>query len=148
MCCGKEVQRLAKRQTKRVAQNVTKMKNDYVRNLEEQESRRKAQKTRLYRRLAVLAGIVIISFGILTNLFFGQQKVLATKEEEKQILLADLTEKKKEQKLLEQQLEKLNDDEYIAKLARQKYFLSDEHEIIFSLPNKDEKTSAKEKEKE
>lgn len=142
------MQALARRQTKRVAHNVTKIKNEYVRTLQQQEERKKAQKVRLYRRLAVLAVIVIISFGILTNIFFGQKKVLAIKEEEKQALLADLAEKEEEHELLTKQLEKLNDDEYIAKLARQEYFLSDEHEIIFSIPKKDAKKEDKEEEKE
>ncbi len=127
---------------------MTKLKNEYVRTREQQESRKKAQKVRLYRRLAVLAVIVVISFGVLTNLFFGQKKVLAVKEKERQVLLAELAEKEEEQAVLTKQLENLNDDEYIAKLARQEYFLSDEHEIIFSIPEKEEKVKKKDEEKE
>jgi cell division protein DivIC len=51
---------------------------------------------------------------------------------------------KKEETLLKEEIVKLNDDDYIAKLARKEYFLSDENEIIFTLPEK----KSKEKEEE
>ena len=50
---------------------------------------------------------------------------------------------KDKQSALEEEIVKLNDDEYIAKLARRDYFLSDEGEIIFNIPDSD-----KEKEEE
>ena len=40
----------------------------------------------------------------------------------------------KEEEQLKEEIVKLNDDEYIAKLARKEYFLSDDGEIIFNLP--------------
>lgn len=139
---------MVKDQTKRTAKNVTKIKNDYVRTLQQKEERRRAQKVRLRRRLTVFAVIVLVSFGILGKVFLGQNKVLAMKEEEKEVLLAELAEKEEEHSMLTRQLEKLNDDDYIAKLARQEYFLSDKNEIIFSIPKKDEKVKKKEQEKE
>lgn len=50
---------------------------------------------------------------------------------------------KKKQDIYEEEIIKLNDDEYIAKLARREYFLSEKNEIIFNLPDdkKKEKTS-------
>ncbi|MBO1910044.1 septum formation initiator family protein, partial [Microvirga sp. 3-52] len=53
-----------------------------------------------------------------------------------------------EQEMLMNQLAKLEDDEYIAKLARQEYFLSDDNEIIFSMPNKKVEDKKKTDEKE
>ena len=41
--------------------------------------------------------------------------------------------------LLKEEIVKLNDDDYIAKLARKEYFLSDDNEIIFTLPEKRKK---------
>lgn len=139
---------MVRRQTKRVSRNVTEIKNEYVHTLQQQKDLKSARKVRLYRRLAVLAVIVVVSFGILTNLFFGQKKVLAAKEKERQVLLATLAEQEETYAMLTKQLEKLNDDTYIAKLARQEYFLSDEHEIIFSIPKKDERSQKKDREKE
>lgn len=139
---------MVRKQTKQTPKNVTKIKNEYVRTLEQKASLKKARKVRLHRRLAVFAVIVVASFAILGKIYLDQNKVLAKKEEEKQVLLADLAETKEEHQLLTRQLERLNDDEYIAKLARQKYFLSDKNEIIFSIPKKEEKVEKKEQEKE
>lgn len=130
---------MVKKQTKQTAGNVTKIKNEYVRTLQQKEERKKAQNVRLRRRLTVFTIAVIVSFGILGKIFLGQNKVLAMKEDEKEVLLAELAEMKEEHFMLTRQLERLNDDDYIAKLARQEYFLSDKNEIIFSIPKKREK---------
>ena len=61
------------------------------------------------------------------------------------MLIEELALHEKERDQLAKQLEKLNDDEYIAKLARQEYFLSDKNEIIFSLPKKEQKEEKKQK---
>lgn len=66
------------------------------------------------------------------------QKVAQKKQLEKQ-----LTELKNQQQILKDDIVKLNDDDYIAKLARKEYFLSDKNEIIFNLPDKGEKNTAK-----
>ncbi len=43
---------------------------------------------------------------------------------------------------------KLNDDDYIAKLARKEYFLSEKNEIIFSIPENKKKTDEQDEGKE
>jgi len=121
---------------------VSTIQTDYVRTLKEKEHRRKVQKIGLRRRLTVFAIAAVIILSILTHTFVNQNQVLAKKEEEKKALLVQLEEVKNEQQTLTRQIAKLSDDEYIAKLARQEYFLSDKNEIIFSLPktvDKDEK---------
>lgn len=139
---------MMKKQTKKTPANIAQIKNEYVRTLQQKKERRRARKVRLYRRLSIFALIVIVAFSILGHRYFEQKKILAAKEEEKQSLMTELAEKEEEQVLLKRQLTKLNDDEYIAKLARQEYFLSDKNEIIFSLPKKEEKDKKKEQEKE
>ena len=49
----------------------------------------------------------------------------------------------KEESLLKDEIVKLNDDDYIGKLARKEYFLSDDNEIIFTLPEKKDKEERK-----
>ncbi|MDS9473281.1 septum formation initiator family protein [Sporosarcina pasteurii] len=139
---------MVRKKTKQTPTNIAKIKNEYVRTLQQKEERKKVQKARLYRNLVVFAVIAIVSLGFLLNTFWGQKKTLAAKEQEKQALLIELAEKEEEHVMLKRQLEKLNDDEYIAKLARQEYFLSDKNEIIFSLPKKEEKDKKKDEEKE
>lgn len=139
---------MMKQQPNNRRRNVTKIKNEYVRTKQQQDAVKRARKVRLYRRLAVFAAIVLVSFGILANIYVKQHKVLAEKKTEKEMLIEELALHEKERDQLAKQLEKLNDDEYIAKLARQEYFLSDKNEIIFSLPKKEEKKQKKDKEKE
>jgi len=42
---------------------------------------------------------------------------------------------KNQQNSLKQEISNLNDDDYIAKLARKEYFLSNKDEIIFNIPD-------------
>lgn len=127
----------------RKAATVASIQTEYVQSLQKKEQRKKARKIRLYRRLTVFAVIAVVTLGLLTHTLFKQKQVLATKEQEKVEMLAKLEEVEKEQKQLQVQLEKLNDDEYIAKLARKEYFLSDQNEIIFSTPSIKKKNEEK-----
>lgn len=63
-------------------------------------------------------------------------------KEEKQKADEELVALKKDETILKEEIIKLNDEEYIAKLARKDFFLSDSNEIIFNLP-----TEKKDKEK-
>ena len=115
---------------------IASINKEYVQSLQQKVDRKKARKVRLYRRLAVFAVAALLILGFFTHSFFEQKKILALKEQEKVEKLAELKEVEDEQEMLINQLAKLEDDEYIAKLARQEYFLSDNNEIIFSMPNK------------
>lgn len=133
---------------KRTTATVSSIQNEYVQKQKHKAVRKRAQKVRLRRRLAVFGLIALISFSVLTYKFVNQKQLLAAKSEEKTILLAELDEVKNEQQTLERQIAKLGDDVYIAKLARQEYFLSDKNEIIFSIPQKTDIGKKKADEKE
>lgn len=137
------------RKTKeRAPATVKSIHTDYVRSLEQKMNRKKAQKVRLYRRLTAFAIAAAIIISVMTITFVNQKSMLAAKEEEKEVLLAELAVVNEETLLLKGQIAKLNDDEYIAKLAREQYFLSDKNEIIFSMPKTKEKEEKKDSEKE
>lgn len=127
---------------------VASIETEYIRSLRKKEIWRNKQKKRLRRKLFVYAVIAFVAFGGLTNMYIQQQQTLKEKEQQKVETLAKLDEVKNEQELLEKQLVKLDDEDYIAKLARKEYFLSDKNEIIFSVPEnkkkKDEKDDGKE----
>lgn len=146
--CREEVKDMEQKRVRKSPARVASIENEYVRSLQQKQERRQAQKTRLYRRLAVFAVFAVLILGVLTHTFLGQKKVLATKMEEKEALLAELEEVEAEQDRLTKQLVKLDDDEYIAKLARQRYFVSEKNEIIFSIPKEDELNEKKSGEKE
>lgn len=123
--------------------NVASIQTEYVRSLHKKEERIRARKVRLYRRLAVYTIAAIIILGTLTSTFFNQKQALSVKEQKVVELLAELEIVTEEQEMLNRQIVKLSDDDYIAKLARKNYFLSDKNEIIFSTPDKKKKIEKK-----
>ena len=76
--------------------------------------------------------------GWLTLTMFDKSQALAAKENKKVEVLQALEEVQDEHDMLKSQILKLNDDEYIAKLARKEYFLSEDNEIIFAIPENEE----------
>jgi len=128
--------------------NVSSINQDYVRSVERKEERQKAHKVRLYRRLLVFGVLAVVVFGWIGITMYSQSTVLASKEMEKVEALQALEDVNEEQEMLRTQILKLNDDEYIAKLARKEYFLSEEGEIIFSIPENEKNNEKKEDSKE
>lgn len=127
---------------------VASIRNDYVRSVERKEKRHQAHKVRLFRRLSVFGILVLMASIWIGTTIYAQSQTISEKEQMRAETLASLEKAEKEQKKLEEQILLLNDDEYIAKLARKEYFLSEDGEIIFTLPNEDQKTKEKANEKE
>ena len=67
------------------------------------------------------------------------------KEQKKLEAAGQLEEVLSKQELLNLQIAKLEDDEYIAKLARKEFFLSEEGEIIFTMPKATDKEETEQK---
>ena len=139
---------MEQKQQKKSSATVASIQTEYVRSLQKKENRKNARKIRLYRRLAVFAIAAAIILGGLIQMFFKQKQVLEAKEQQKVEMLAQLGEVQEEQEMLKRQLVKLNDDDYIAKIARKEYFLSENSEIIFSVPENKKKTDKKDDGKE
>jgi len=64
----------------------------------------------------------------------SQTAKLEAKIAQKKKLDHQLAELKKQEDILKENIVKLNDDDYIAKLARKEYFFSEKNEIIFNIP--------------
>ncbi|MDX8367638.1 FtsB family cell division protein [Cytobacillus sp. IB215665] len=86
----------------------------------------------LMRRLAALACLAVVTALFISSTLISQSKIIAEKEVEKQKLEYELADLKKEQLYLEGEIVKLNDDEYIGKIARRDFFLSQEGEVLFN----------------
>ena len=127
--------------------DVKSLDNDYVRSkeqLQQQEREKHKRKIFIRRRLAIYFVLTIILFGGLIDLLHYQKGRLAEKEEELAVVQKTLDEEKDQQEMLKLQINKLEDDDYIAKLARKEYFLSEEGEIIFTIPDKTSDKKAEE----
>lgn len=78
-----------------------------------------------------------MSYLMITS-FISQSSALDKKVAQKRQLEQELTHLKKQQEILKEDIIKLNDDDYLAKLARKEYFFSENGEIIFNIPEEKE----------
>lgn len=135
-----------RRSSKDGQQNYTKLDNDYVRNTDKAINRKIQVRKRKMRRIAFFAIVPVIIIAFLLNVLFNQNETLAAKEQKKIEAKEHLSELKDERDSLNLKIKQLESDEYIAKLLRKDYFLSEKGEIIFIIPDeKDKKDSVSEK---
>ncbi|MEH7444683.1 septum formation initiator family protein [Bacillus sp. JJ1122] len=120
--------------------NISKIENQYVQQREIAGIAESRKRKLLFRRLAVFALFASVISYLMISTFISQSASLENKKAEKEHLEQKLASLEKKQEILDEEIVKLNDDEYIAKLARKEYFLSEKNEIIFNLP-KDKKDS-------
>lgn len=115
------------------SRKITELQSQYMQQQERQLQLSKRRKRGLFRRLVMIGLLVIISSVIMVTTIFNQSSAIDEKREELKTLEKQLTGLEKEEKILREEIVKLNDDEYIAKIARRDYFLSDDNEIIFNI---------------
>ncbi|MBD8523642.1 FtsB family cell division protein [Lysinibacillus fusiformis] len=120
-------------------QTFTKLDNDYVRNTDKAINRKQQARKRKLRRIVFFAIVPVIIIALLLNVLSNQNETLAIKEKSKEEAKQHLSELKEEQDTLNLKIKQLQDDEYIAKLLRKEYYLSEKGEIIFIIPDKEDK---------
>lgn len=128
-------------QREQLNKTVKSLDNDYVRSNEEQQQeqlKKRKQKVFVRRRFALYVVVAAILVFGLVDYLFSQRERLAEQKAELQAAQQQLEKANNQQEMLEIQISKLEDDEYIAKLARKEYFLSEQGEIIFTIPEKQE----------
>lgn len=114
--------------------NIARIENQYVQQREKAGIAETRKRKLLFRRLAVFALFASVISYLMISTFISQTAALEKKQEDKAQLEQKLANLQKKQEILDEEIVKLNDDEYIAKLARKEYFLSEKNEIIFNLP--------------
>ncbi|HHY75107.1 MAG TPA: cell division protein DivIC [Bacillus bacterium] len=117
------------------SRKITTLHSNYIDEQKEQQQELKRKRRGLYRRLTVMGVIAVAACYIISSILLSQTDVLQKKVEEKIEFEKKYANLKKQEKNLRAEKVKLNDNEYVAKLARSEYFLSEEGEIIFKLPN-------------
>jgi cell division protein DivIC len=116
---------------------ITQLQSQYMQQQERKDQILKRRKRGLIRRLTLFGLIAAVTSVIVLTTLISQSSAINEKVHQKKELQTQLTELQKEEKVLEEEIVKLNDDEYIAKIARRDYFLSEDNEIIFTVPKKD-----------
>lgn len=124
--------------------NVTPIENDYIREQTDKKAWSAEQNRKQRRRMAAIlltgaAFIVPLGGNTVNNLkeIRGMEQQIAQAEEEQMAV-------KEKNASLKQQVELLEDKEYVAKLARSRYYLSKEGEVVFSLPEDNQSKAAQE----
>jgi len=103
---------------------VSKIQTTYVKQQEYAEIASARKKKLLVRRLSMfLVAVGILSYLMISS-SISQAASLNAKMAQKKQLNHELTELKVQQDILNENIIKLNDDDYIAKLARKEYFFS------------------------
>lgn len=114
--------------------NVTHLNNQYVSEFNYQQKLKQQRKKHLRRRLLAISIVGFILLLIptvpLVRDYFSARQFEAEKVEAAE----QLAELEGYQEDLEYYIDLLNDDEYVAKLARSEYYLSQDDEVIFNLP--------------
>ncbi|MBS4201496.1 septum formation initiator family protein [Bacillus sp. FJAT-49732] len=113
---------------------ITSLETNYMKQQEVHMRRTAKRKKLLIRRLSVFLILTMALSYLVISTFIFRTDVLETKKKEEAELEKTLAELEKKQTMLENEIVKLNDDDYIAKLARSEYFLSEKGEIIFNIP--------------
>ena len=114
--------------------NVTKIENTYVVQQEQKAAKVQKRKLGLKRRLTLYAATTLLFTIIAVATLISQNSILHEKNAQMEKAEKQLAQMKSDEKSLKAEIVKLNDDEYLAKLVRRDYFLSEEGEIIFTLP--------------
>ncbi|ALV22470.1 FtsB family cell division protein [Carnobacterium antarcticum] len=114
--------------------NIARLKNDYTQAKTLQAHRERKQKRSMRRRLAVILFVgCLVIIGLTTKIWTSAQAIseMETEKAEAEVVLKKT---ETQQDYLNTQIKRLEDENYVAKLARSQYYLSKDNEIIFSLP--------------
>ena len=93
--------------------------------------RKISQKTK-FRVTFLILGFIISSVVFVSTIFSYATQIVRTKNEIKEMKVA-YTEKLEEEDQLNDEISKLQDPEYLAKYAREKYLYSKDDEIIIKI---------------
>lgn len=116
---------------------VARLNSRYMEKYDAHVDRERKKRKRLMRRLILFAIILVVTLGSLATYHLKQRAVYAEKNEEYTQLQEEYTSLKQKEDYFNEEIELLNDDEYILEIARTNYFFSKKGELIFKVPDKD-----------
>lgn len=112
---------------------VVKLLNSYTKR-KETEKKVLSNESRVSRnRMLLFGSILLLIAGVLLVIALHQNHQNSYLTEEVAVNEEQLDNKITEAKDLEQKIKQLNDDDYIMRIARSEFFLSEEGEIVFNL---------------
>jgi cell division protein DivIC len=116
---------------------VTRLESSYLKQYDVYIERQKRKKQRLIRRLVMFSFIAILAIGSMATYHVKQRTIHADKKAEYEQLEDQLVTLKKKESLLHEEIDLLNDEEYVLEIARTNYFFSKKGELIFKIIDED-----------
>lgn len=126
-----------------MAKKVSNLDNDYISEKALRERRKRKNNRVIKKRLFVFGGGLLSILLLLTGVLLYQISVNNHLKEEHAKQRTEYKQLQEKEIVLREKLKQLNSKEYIEKIARSEYFLSNDGEVIFKLPdNKDSKSDS------
>lgn len=118
---------------------VARIRSEYMDQYQLQQERNRRRKKRLIQRLVIAGTVMVIIIGVMISYHVKQRALYSEKLEQYEQLQEELTILEQEEKELREEIDLLNDEEYILDIARTNYFLSKEGELIFQIEGEEER---------
>lgn len=116
-----------------MSQKITKLSNDYTKQVDREKRIKQMEKAVIRKRMMLftpLFGVAIISIAITAVLQFNNNNRLEAELIEAKEMLDNVN---LEEEALLEEIQLLQDDNYLARIARSEFYMSEEGEIIFNL---------------
>ncbi|UOQ83862.1 FtsB family cell division protein [Gracilibacillus salinarum] len=117
--------------------NVSRINEAFIEQHDAQMKRQIRRKKKLYRRLMLFGAVMAITMIFLTTYHINQRTTYHDMKQEYTDLSDELTTMQTKEKKLQEEIELLNDEEYLLQIAKTNYFFTEEGEIVFKLPEED-----------
>ncbi|MFC6118503.1 septum formation initiator family protein [Macrococcoides bohemicum] len=122
-----------------MAKEVRKIENEYTKEQARINRLNRKSSKIVRKRMTVFGGILLAILLFLMLLLFMQMNTNRALKQEQAKQTVELEKLKDKEIALKERLKQLNSKEYIEKIARSEYFLSNDGEVIFKIPEKDKK---------
>ncbi len=122
-----------------MAKEVRKIENEYTKEQARINRLNRKSSKIVRKRMTVFGGILLAILLFLTLILFMQMNTNRALKQEQAKQTVELEKLKDKEIALKERLKQLNSKEYIEKIARSEYFLSNDGEVIFKIPEKDKK---------
>jgi len=116
---------------------VSKLHPGYMQQHHAYVQRQKRRKQRLMRRLVLVSIITLLAVGTMITYHLKQRDLQAEKKQQYEEMEDTLTSLKKQEENLTEEINLLQDDEYVLEIARTNYFFSKKGELIFKIPDEE-----------
>lgn len=126
-----------------MSNKVENIGNQYTSQENKKKQRQKMKMRVVRKRIAVFGGILLAAILILIVLLVNQKHSNDQDAVERKHKEAQFQKQQDEEIALKEKLNNLNDKDYIEKVARDDYYLSNKGEVIFRLPGDNKSSKSK-----